>query len=201
MQETRNAPGKANLSRLNLVSLVNELTLGSSRFTPDPDDPNPAPWPWRHLINKAVDRVVTGLGIHGSPLSRVALNPQPLPPKAQFAMMLGQEVIGQAAMMHQMANALNGNGEERGIIIVGGFINRFVDDICPTPPVIKFPHLDWPFPPDPDPHPEWSGLELAIIGTQFQNEARTLRNTDIQSVFYEAGEKLLHVALSRMGGY
>jgi hypothetical protein len=201
MQDTLGASGKVNLSKLNLVSLVNELTYGRKQF-PNPDDPNPGPpWPWSHIINKAIERVVTSLSTHSSLLSRVALNPQPLPPKAQFAMVLAEEVIERAAMMYQMADAFNDSGQERGIIIVGGFLNRFVDDICPTPPVIRFPHVGWPFPPDPDPHPEWSGLELAIIGTQFLNEARSLRQTAVQSVFHQAGEKLLQVALSRMGGY
>lgn len=194
MQETLNAPSK--FSRLNLATLVNELTFS---ITQNPEDPNPPPWPWRHLLNRTAERVVTSLSTHGSPLSRVALNPQPLPPKAQFALVLAQEVIGQAAMMHQMADAFNHNGEDRGIIIVGGFINRFVDDICPTPPVIRFPHLGWPFPPHP--HPEWSGLELAIMGTQFLNEAKALRQTGVQSVLHKAGEKLMDVAQSRMAGY
>lgn len=200
MQDTLSAAGKVNLSKLNLVSLVNELTYGRNGF-PNPEDPHPAPWPWVHIVNKAIERGVTSLSTFSSLLSRVALNPQPLPPKAHFAMMLGQEVIERAGMMHQMADAFSDNGDERGTIIVGGFVNRFVDDICPTPPVIRFPHLGWPFPPDPDPHPEWSGLELAIIGTQFQNEASSMRHNDLKSVFHGAGEKLLQVALSRMVGY
>jgi hypothetical protein len=197
MQETINAPGK--LSRQNLVSFVNELTYGSKRFIPNPDDPNPGPpWPCSHIIHKAIDRVVNSLSAHSNLLSRVALNPQPLPPKAHFALVLAQEVIERAGLLHQAADAFANNGDQRGIIIVGGFVNRFVDDVCPTPPVIRFPHLGWPFPPEPDPHPEWSGLELAIIGTQFQNEARITGDKDIRRTFFNAAEKLLDVAASRM---
>jgi hypothetical protein len=200
MQETLKAPGKTQLSRHSLISLVSELINGSKVLTPNPEDPNPPdpPWPWRHILNKAIDRMNFSISAQGDLLSRVALNPQPLPPKAYFAMALAQEVIDRAGMMHEIAAGLNDDSEQRGIIIVGGYITKFVDDICPTPPRIKFPRMKWPFPPEPDPNPSWSGLELAIIGTHFQNEARITGNKGIQKVFNEAGEKLLEAAISRI---
>ncbi len=86
------------------------------------------------------------------------------------------------------------------IIIVSGYLSKFVDDICPDPPTIKIPKKRWPFPwpPEPEPDPRWTGLELAVIGTIFQNEARLAGNEGIQSALNEAGEKLLETGLSRM---
>ena len=189
---------KLKFGKSNLVFLVSELIKDQRAFTPDPDDPDPSPWPWRHVLNSALTRVQLSIAGNSNPFARVALNPQPLPPRLHFAMVLAQELVERATMMHEVNDGVNQNGEQRGIIIVGGYINKFVDEICPTPPVIKFPKRHWPLPPEPDPHPDWTGLELAVIGTHFLNEARFAGNKDIQHIFNAAGEKLLEVATSRM---
>jgi len=194
MQDTLKMSDKTQLSKLKFTAVVNGLISG---YTPDPEDPDPAPWPWRHVINKAFERMA---GSYLNKWTFAALNPQPLPPKAHFAIALAHEVIERAAMMQEIAGGLNGDSEERGIIIVSGYINKFVDDICPERPKIKWPKKRWPFPwpPEPEPDPRWSGVELAVIGTIFQNEARLAGHEGIQRALNEAGEKLLETGLSRM---
>ncbi|MEJ7912922.1 MAG: hypothetical protein WKF70_07190, partial [Chitinophagaceae bacterium] len=130
-------------------------------------------------------------------LSWSSLNPQPLPPKWNFAIALAEEVIEKASMLQMVADSFSDRGDQRSIIIVSGYINKFVDDICPTPPVIKVPKKG-PWPPDPEPDPRWSGLDLAIMGTLFQNEARMLDGAGMQHALHEAGEKLIQVGVSRL---
>ncbi len=188
---------KSKLNGKKLGLLASEL-INNTAFTPNPEDPNPPPWPWRHVLNKAYDRMLSGISARVNPFIIAALNPQPLPPRLHFSMALAQEVVERAGMMKEFADAVNDNAEQQGIIIVGGYLNKFVDEICPTPPIIKFPKRVGPWPPDPDPHPEWTGLELAVIGTHFLNEARHTDNRGMQKVLNVTGEKLLEAASERM---
>lgn len=194
MQDTLKMSDKNQLSKLKFTAVVNGLISG---YTPNPEDPDPAPWPWRHVINKAFERMA---GSYSNKWTFAALNPQPLPPKVHFAITLAHEVIERAGMMQEIAAGLSNDSEERGIIIVSGYLSKFVDDICPDPPTIKIPKKRWPFPwpPDPNPDPRWTGLELAVIGTIFQNEARLAGHDGIQRALNEAAEKLFEVAVSRM---
>jgi len=98
------APGKPgpkpppkHLSARALTALVSQLTTGYA----NPDGPEEAPGPLDPYIRKALERSVLGTGVStnlwrviaekhpeiwdvigGDPLSAVALNPQPLPPRA-----------------------------------------------------------------------------------------------------------------------
>lgn len=194
MQDTLKMSSKSQLSKLKFTAVVNQLI---NAYTPNPEDPDPAPWPWRHVINKVFERMSSS---YVNKWTFAALNPQPLPPKIHFSITLAHEVIERAGMMLEVADGLNKDNEERGIIIVGGYLRQFVDDICPELPKIKHPKKRWPFPwpPEPEPNPRWSGIELAVIGTIFQNEARVSGHQGIQRVLNDAGEKLFEVGLSRM---
>lgn len=163
-------------------------------LTPNPEDPDPAPWPWRQLTGKAWRRVFASS--HVNSLTWAALNPQPLPPRIQFSIALAQEVMERANLVQEMADGMSNLGEERGIIIVSGYINRFVDDICLIPAKIKLPKWWGPWPPDPD--PRWTGLELAVIGTLFQKEARLTDHQGLQRTLHEGGERLVQAGVSRM---
>ena len=100
------APGKPgpkpppkHLSARALTALVSQLTTGYA----NPDGPEEAPGPLDPYIRKALERSVLGTGVStnlwrviaekhpeiwdvigGDPLSAVALNPQPLPPRSGF---------------------------------------------------------------------------------------------------------------------
>lgn len=194
MQDTIKTSDNSQVSKLKFTAVVNQLISG---YTSNPEDPDPAPWPWRHVINKAFEQMVSS---YANKWTFAALNPQPLPPKTQFSIALAQEVIERAGMMQEIAAGLSNGSEERGIIIVSGYLSKFVDDICPERPKIKIPKKRWPipWPPEPEPDPRWSGFELAVIGTIFQNEARVAGHEGIQRALNDAGEKLFEVGLSRM---
>ncbi|TGQ56117.1 hypothetical protein EN836_04945 [Mesorhizobium sp. M1C.F.Ca.ET.193.01.1.1] len=75
-------------------------------------------------------------------LARVALNPQPLPPHE-----LGAAVADEFVRSAWVA--------ERGGLDMKAVFSD-LDDWCPTRPKIpKLPPWWGPFPPEPEPHPEW----------------------------------------------
>jgi hypothetical protein len=194
MQDTLELKDKTSSPRLKVAAAVTEFIKDYYAFKPNPEDPDPTPWPWRHIINKVKERV----GGRFNSWASVALNPQPLPPKAAFAIALAEEVIERGAMMQQLADGFMETGERRGIIVVGGYFQRFVDDLCPERPKIKPPKFWGPWPPEPDPDPRWQGLDLAIIATIFQNEARVTGHEGFRNVLAEAGEKIMQVGVSRL---
>ncbi len=133
--------------------------------------------------------------IGGGPLSMIALNPQPLPPGIAFAAAVAGEVIDRAAIRQELADLLHSNGEESGIIIVGGHIQRFVDDWCGTNWKMKFP---FPVPPPPWWSEKLTGTDLIVMGVQFQNAAPQVFNEGLRQAFGDAGARLIETGLSRI---
>jgi hypothetical protein len=128
----------------------------------------------------------------------VALNPQPLPPKAAFAVALAQEVVDRAMLMQEVADALPQGGGERGIIIVGGLVSRFIDD-CGNDRIWK----KRPFPPPPPPPyrdvgDKLSPIELLSMAAVFEQGARSAANEQVRQKFAEAGTRLGEMAAGRM---
>src|SRR5262245_9213379 len=107
-----------------LLSLVGQLS-----GIPNPDDSNP-PGPWGPVIRRASERARFVLGPFPQPWHH-AFGPVPDPWHVTFAQALAQEVIDRAMGMQEVANALPQAGTNQGIIIVGGFVSRFIDD-CGT---------------------------------------------------------------------
>jgi hypothetical protein len=129
-----------------------------------------------------------------SPGDRVALNPQPLPPRYQFLTALAQEVINTAELMLEI-NAAASEGNERGVIVIGGYVESIVDDTCGN----GF-RLIWR---GPGPRPNWfpdqlSGIDLLVMGNQFAESAHNQFNPDLGEVMSAAAAKLAKVGASRL---
>ncbi len=123
------------------------------------------------------------------------LNPQPLPPRAAFLAAFAQEVIERAGLMQEIADAMNQSGEERGIIIVSGYLGRLVDDLCPEPIKIRIP-----IPPKPkfDADDRLSGLELIVTGAVFEQNAALTANAGLRQELSNAGAKLIETGIARI---
>lgn len=122
---------------------------------------------------------------------RAALNPQPLPPRQFFLKSLVEQVSARAEMMLDFSGG--SDGEERGIIIVSGYVRRFVDDLCPEPRRIR-----WPF---PTPPPWWfaevlSGLDLIILASEFERVALDSYSEGLRGTFNAGRDKLAEVGSS-----
>jgi hypothetical protein len=158
--------------------------------------PSPQPWSPAMLFQVIARRHPELWDLFGgNPLSRVGLNPQPLPPKMVFAAALADELIGRAGAAQELADWLPSQGEERGIIIVGGRVQQFIDDICGNDIKFRFPR--------PGPRPWWwreelEGADLVAMGVRFEVAAGA--NDVLGATFSQAGEKLIQAGLGRMRG-
>lgn len=195
MKSTQKAYEAHELSRQQMVSLVGELLGGY----PNPDGTTP-PGPWDPIIHKAIERLgphpepwrpVFGPG--PQPWEEVALNPQPLPPKAAFAAAIAKEVIDRTMLMQEIADALPQAGQRQGIIIVGGYLSRFIDD-CGNDRLWR----KRPFPPRRDGDDRLTALELIVMGVMFEQGAQISAQEPLQQEFRKAGAKLTEIGLARM---
>jgi len=88
-----------------------------------------------------------------------------------------------------------GGGEERGIIIVSGYIARFVDDFCDTGFRLKYPF--------PGPRPHWfgeelNGIDLVVMAMQFEQAAREVFNPGLRQNLADASAIFVEAGLSKM---
>src|SRR5688572_1137869 len=128
---------------------------------PDPWYLGPVPDPWRF----AAYRHPSIYDAIGDPLSWVALNPQPLPPRELVVIEVARTAVERFSLAQEMADLTNDAGNERGIIIVGGKISQFVDDFCGT---VVFKKIPIPGPKGPEAE-KFPGRELVLAGLQFLN--------------------------------
>jgi hypothetical protein len=99
-------------------------------------------------------KIPQGPLVFNDPSVRVALNPQPLPPREAIA-------VGAARMAREVARLAVETDLQGGR--ASAWLADFIDDWCGTPWPHKWP---WPLPgpgPDPDPHP-WDVAMSRVIG-------------------------------------
>lgn len=184
-------------------------------FGPVPDpwkvfSPHPHPWrsiesvfgplpdPWKVIFANITAKYPAIWDVIGGNFSigaEVALNPQPLPPIFAFLVSLAQTVISRAELIQEIADATRPEGEQQGIIIVGGYIARFVDDICGNDFRFK-----WPF---PWPRPNWfaeevAGIDLMVMAAQFDQAAKETFNRELRQSLADASTKLAEVGLTKI---
>ena len=159
---------------------------------PNPDDSTPK-GPWGGVIRRALDSVRSILGPSPQPWHSV-LGPSPDPWRAAFAQALAQEVIDRAMLMQEVADALPQAGATHGIIIIGGFVNHFIDD-CGTGRV----KAHFPFPP-PRHHGDdnLTAHELLVMAAEFQQSAAETDNAGLRREFSKASERLLDISVGRL---
>lgn len=185
-------------------------------FGPSPDPwivfgPGPQPWrsslesvygplpdPWKVIFASIAAKYPAIWDIIGGGPSfgaEVALNPQPLPPRFAFLVSLAQTVISRAELLQEIADATRREGEQQGIIIVGGYIVRFVDDFCGT----KF-RPKWPFPGPPPPWfaKEVSGIDLVVMAAHFEQAAKETFSPDLSQTLADASAKLAEAGMLKM---
>ena len=203
-------PPPKHLSARALTALVSQLTTGY----PNPDGPDEPPGPLDPYLRRALERSVVGNGagtnlwrviaekhpeiwdvIGGDPSAQVALNPQPLPPRSAFLAAVIQEFTERMVDVAQLAELIPRPGGERAIVIVGGHVAKFVDDICGNGLKIR-----WPY---PWPAPHWfsemlSGADLIVMGTQFQQAAVITLDRELGRTFSDAAYALLEAGSARL---
>ena len=199
------------ISMRTFSSLISQLINGN----PDPDNPLPH-GPMDPVIRKALEHTLwvlrygmpwraqtafgpspepwVSFGPHPEPWILAGLNPQPLPPRTLFFAAIAGQVIERAALIQETADALRSHGETQGIIIVSGYISKFVDEfeLCPRIP--------WPF---PGPRPHWlpdapGGADLIVTGVQFEHAASQTFDGQLKQSLASAGVKLMQAGLAKL---
>jgi hypothetical protein len=158
----------------------------------------PLPEPWKHIFAIIAARYPTIWDVIGGGPNfgdEVALNPQPLPPRYAFMASLARKVIGRAELLQEIEDAARRSREQPDIIIVGGYIGRFTDDICGNDFRFK-----WPF---PWPRPNWfaeqvEGLDLAVLAMQFEQAAKEAFSQDMRQQLMAASAKLVEAGMAKM---
>lgn len=203
-------PPQKHLSARALTALVSQLTTGHAH----PDGPDVAAGPLDPYIRKALERTAVGPGIGvnlwrviaekhpeiwdvigGDPQARATVHSHPLPPRSAFLAGIIVEFAERMTLVAEIADLIPRPGGERGIIIVGGHVARFVDDIC-----VSSLHIRWPL---PWPAPPWfadtlNGADLIVMGTQFQQSAAMAMDRDLGRTFADAAHALLEAGAARL---
>jgi hypothetical protein len=179
------------ISQEKLLALVRAM-IGGSMGRKDDEQPLP-PGAWDSVIRAAMER--TNISSGHSFGEEVALNPQPLPPRFAFLVSVAQAVINRAELFQEIADAAPREGEQQGIIIVSGYITRFVDDFCGTGFRLKYPF--------PGPRPPWfadelDGIDLVVMATQFEQAAQNTFSPDLRQNLADASAKFVEAGLSKM---
>ena len=165
----------------------------------------PQPEPWR-VLDRSARRLFAGILARHPEISdaiggghsfgdEVALNPQPLPPRYAFLVSVAQALTSRVELLQEIADATAREGEQQGIIIVGGYVSRFVDDFCGT----EF-RLRYPF---PGPRPHWftaelDGIDMVVMATQFEQAAKESFSPDLRRNLADVSARLAEAGLSRM---
>lgn len=181
------------------ISPAQILNLVGSILAPlTPSIPIPPPQRWGRLIREALIRAFAPQAHPWlSAIDRVALNPQPLPPRYLFLKSVAQEAVSYAELLEEFANAAASGGERRGGVIAGEYLNEFTDDFCGN----GF-RLGWPY---PGPPPQWfpvelNGVDLLVLGSQFAQGAGVAFDPGVREALQAAATKLAEVGVSKMQG-
>ncbi len=158
----------------------------------------PSPEPWKLVLASILARhpeIWDAIGGGHSLGEEVALNPQPLPPRFAFLASLVQTLISRAELLQEIADATQREGEQQGIIIVSGYVSRFIDDFCGNGFRFKYPF--------PGPRPHWfdgelNGLDLLVMATQFDQAANETYSPELRQSLVDASAKLAEAGLSKM---
>jgi hypothetical protein len=190
------APDATRASSQQIAAFVGSLFDTDAHHRPTPREPQR----WDNLIRTAIDRVSPpqpdpqpeSLASRvANILDLIALNPQPLPPKAHVLRAIAQEVVSRTELLQELATA----AEQHGIIIVGGYVDSFVSEFCGN----GF-RLPW-FRPGPPP-PHWShgeldGADLLVLAGYFAQGAQHAFNPQLRGVLAHAAAKFVEAGLSR----
>lgn len=166
-------------------------SAGDSMFGPHPQ-------PWKVLLASILAKhpeIFDAIGGGHWFGADVALNPQPLPPRYAFLVAVAQTLASRAELLQEFADATTRQGDQQGIIIVGGYVSRFSDDFCGT----DF-RLKWPF---PGPRPHWfahelDGIDLVVMASKFDEAATQSFGQDLRRSLAAASSRFVQAGLAKM---
>jgi hypothetical protein len=128
------------------------------------------------------------------PWQAVMLNPQPLPPKAHFALTLADAHVQELLSLDRLGSLLGGEAQERALERSLRAVAE-IDEICPRWP--RWPK-GWPPPPPPPwEREEMSPTELFFFGTRVLAAADLVEQERLQRALTGLGEKALGLSMQQ----
>jgi hypothetical protein len=155
----------------------------------------PTPEPWRlalaEFLRKHPEAWELVGGGPGTPINA---------PARRVALMreIGNSVAERAEAVQDVAYATSGQAEQRGIIIVSGYVNRMVDEFCGAGFRLKPPRLH-----PKDPHPPQafdealSGADLVGIALSLDRGAQRSGSGPLREALDAGAKKLLTEGMAR----
>jgi hypothetical protein len=170
----------------------------------------PSPEPWRILLAWIIRlHPEIGEGIGGGPGA-----PVHIPSMHRMALMhaIGDALVKRAEVIQDVNDATGGKAEQRGIIIVSGYVERTVEELCRKGFNLCWPEEDrfrdpikWPYSfPIPFPHPPefdrtLSGVDLVGIAMALDRGAKLASSGQLQAALEAGAKKLLNEGTARSG--
>ena len=148
-----------------------------------------------HLSRRTLATLLGPLTGHAEPNPQIGadVNPPLLPPRAAFAVALARAVIDRAGLMQDVAEGLARENQQRGIIIVSGYLSRFIDD-CGSDRLPRGIPLAGPRPHD---GARVGMLDLLLMGAEFERHAQQLDLAALAQEFRHVGVALTELGLAR----
>lgn len=145
--------------------------------------------------NPVLHRIDQFYGPQPEPWQAVMLNPQPLPPRERYSLMLGDAHI---------IDLLN---HDRLIIVVGGDSSgrvleralksvQEIDELCPRWP--RWPRVWPPPPPPPWSQEEMTATELFLFGTRLVAASELFEQGKLKQALAGLGDKVLGMSMKGM---
>ena len=125
------------------------------------------------------------------PWSAVALNPQPLPPKERFAVLLADAHLADVFRIEQAALDFGDGFAERGIARSRQVLAD-IEELCPRP--FTWPK-GWPVPPRPFGDEDMQSTELFLFGMRFLAAADLLEVDQLKEGVTNVGNRAVGMAL------
>ena len=126
-------------------------------------------------------------GPQPEPWREVALNPQPLPPKARYALAVADAHLHDLLTLDRAGALLGGEVQQRALDRTLRTVAE-LDELCPRWP--RWPK-GWPRPKNPWEQEEMSSIELFLFGTRVLAAADQFEDTGLQDALNRLGEKAL----------
>jgi hypothetical protein len=135
-------------------------------------------------------RVFQRFGPHPEPWVIAGLNPQPLPPKALYALMLADAHVAELMRVDSLVADLGEGAVEQGSSRLQGLMTE-IEELCPRP--FPWPKR-WPVPPGPLPDEDFGSVELAIVGSRFAMAAERLESGSLKDAADSVSRTMFNAA-------
>jgi hypothetical protein len=169
---------------------------------PNPDDADDDWGPFGPYVRaergiwKLVGRHYTVRELHPPPVDTEGPVPQPWAGRGIFTQRVTGTLVGRALAERFVTIAQITQVAPDGERILKGHLEQLVDDLCGTPP-----RLRWPLPvpwPGPKKDPRVAPQDLVAIGIQLFTAGERIGDAGIAAQFAAAGERLAQVGLERL---